>query len=134
MPYIDSTYYLEEFKGKPLKTPSDIDRLIKRASDRIQGLINNKITPENIEDAFPLHKRLLKQATAELVEHYEKNEIFTTKKDSGLKSVSVGSFNYTVDKESIAGQSSESDIPFTVLDTLSQTGLLYAGLNSHGGF
>lgn len=139
MPYIDESYYIDEYGGKPLTNPSDLSRLIRKASDKIEFLIKHRIKQSNISEVnIHIRERVMK-ATAQMVEFYDDNDFYKTKDESSsgssLKSVNIGSFSYTEDEPKASEKSTAtiSDIPDEVYETLMVTGLLYAGLDAIGG-
>lgn len=96
MPYIDSNYYNDVFKGEPASSPEELDKLISRASDLIDqviGLYNVKFEqlPIFVQD-------LVKKATAYQVEFYIVNgygSASVVDTGSRLNNVTIGSFSYS---------------------------------------
>lgn len=123
MPYIDQDYYLDQYKGKPITDPNELDRTILRASDAIDILTNYKI---NMETAHPFIVGQVKKATAALVEHYVLTGGYDESIQPDLFNVSVGTFSYSIGNQE---QGASTRIPDLVNNLLANTGLLYAGLH-----
>jgi hypothetical protein len=129
MPYIDSNFYLNVYKGLPFGAAADLDRLILRAND-VMDLLTNYIFVTGGVD-FNTYNSILKtqvqKATAALVEHYVRNGGYDAAKTSGvLASAGLGSFNF-----SLKGGTSVEEVPADVLNLLYPTGLLYTGVEVH---
>lgn len=131
MPYITREYYDNTYKGKPASSPEELDRLISRASDSIDILTYHRIAKGEVdlETSHPFIKSQVEKATAALVEYYVVIGGYESTIDTGEQSVGLGSFNYSM--KGTRGKSVE--VPNNVVELLTSTGLLYAGINVSGG-
>lgn len=129
MPYIDTEYYINVYKGKQPFNPDDLPKLLIRASEMINELTGFKLVTGkvNIDNSFPFIQDQVKKATAKIVEYYVINGGYEVTKSSEPQSVSIGSFKYSTSKES-SGESNEA-IKEAVTQ-LSHTGLLYTGMEA----
>ena len=121
MPYIDATYYNDEYEGVAVDE-QEINRYIKRASDVIDQVTNYKIKDFEILPSWIQEQ--VKKATAAQVEFFALEggpEVVTGSND--MQSVNIGSFSY----QQGSGDSSTSVSP-AVFDYLRTTGLLYRGI------
>lgn len=124
MPYIDSDYYLNSYKGKPYSDPDELARAIERASDAIDMVTMNKLNiDESLITSHLFIEAQVKKATASIVEFYKVNGGYETTIESNESQVKLGSFSYSTSK----GESIQ--IPKIAINHLSQTGLLYAGID-----
>jgi hypothetical protein len=129
MPYITTSYYKTEYKGIPIEDTQELDRYILRASDVIDKLTAYRIAKGEVdlESSHPFIKTQVQKATAAMTEFYVENGYSTNQ--NFAQSVGIGSFNY-----SLQTQGGESiDVPNSVVNHLSPTGLMYAGINVSGG-
>lgn len=129
MPYIDSDFYWNVYKGISNTTQAELDRMILRAND-VMDLLTNYIFVTGGVD-FNTYNSILKlqvqKATAALVEHYVLNGGYDAIKTSGvLASAGLGSFNF-----SLKGGGGIEAVPQEVLNLLYPTGLLYTGVALH---
>lgn len=132
MPYIDASYYLDDFKGEPAATPDELDKLIARASDLI-----DQVTGYHIKDfdKLPIFVQdLVKKATAYQVEFYILNggaAAVDSGEASDLTSVTVGAFSYSGGGQSSSGSASNAGrVSPSALECLVPTGLLYRGIST----
>lgn len=133
MPYIDSEYYLNVYKGKPTSDTQLLEQSIQRASDKVDMMIGFKIKSQ--QDLDKLHEFQLKQlklATAALTEYYIINGgQLIVENESGLSSASIGDFSFS---EGDKGATTTKRIPSNVMEYLSYTGLLYSGVQVAGDY
>jgi hypothetical protein len=129
MPYITTNYYKVEYKGIPIEDTQELDRYILRASEVIDKITAYRIAKGevNLETSHPFIKAQVEKATAAMVEYYVENGYSTNQ--SNAQSVGIGSFNYSLQTQ--GGESLE--IPNQVIEHISPTGLMYAGINVSGG-
>lgn len=120
MPYIDQTYYLDDYMGKPITDTKELDRAILRASETVDLLTNYKIGDIALQTSFISTQ--IKKATAALVEYYVISGGYDQTVSSGSTDFSIGNFSY---KEG----SVSKQVPNNVIEILSFTGLMYAGLD-----
>ena len=130
MLYIDQAYYDDDYQGVPVYSGQDINRLIKRASETIDKLTGYKLVKNEVvlADTHIFIQDMIKRATAKMVEFYIINGGYEAVNEINASSVGLGSFNYSVDVKG-----NEMSIPSDVIDCLSQTGLMFAGINTAGG-
>ncbi|WP_242227172.1 hypothetical protein [Bacillus cereus group sp. BfR-BA-01315] len=133
MPYIDVDYYNNEYKGTPVSDASLLDRLITRASDQIDHIVNYKLEGVDFDKLAPFIKKQVKKATAAQVEFLAINGETSATVSEGGGGFSVGS--YSEDGVS-AGDNNTSNFytqyAISVTKFLRPTGLLYAGVCVHG--
>lgn len=139
MPYITPDYYKNVYKGAQAPSDTDLERYIERASDVIDEVTEYKLYGgkfEALPDGFV--KDLVRKATAAQVEFYVikgGDAAVNAGEDSGMNSVSVGSFSYSKGASSNSGGSSSRDagrISPAALSILTETGLLYRGVFVRG--
>lgn len=123
MPYIDATYYSDEYKGTQPNNPMDIDKNIQRASEMIDMLTHYRLTGSTVYHSSIMDR--VKRATAVLTEYYILNGGYEAFAQDGISSAGLGSFNYSVKN----GSSGSSNIPSNAMEILISTGLLYAGID-----
>lgn len=130
MPYVDETYYKEEYEGVEVDSTS-FSRLSKRASEMIDILINHKLTGKDFNEQGAFIKKQIKKATAAQIEYIVLNGEENSIGSGGFGQVSAGNFSYgdKAGKESISR--AEMMTSQKVTSILSPTGLLYKGLDSY---
>ncbi|CAI8882425.1 hypothetical protein [Bacillus sp. IT-79MI2] len=133
MSYIDADYYNNEYKGTPVSDAALLERLIGRASDQIDHIINYKLEGVDFDKLAPFIKKQVKKATAAQVELLAINGETSATVSEGGGGFSVGS--YSEDGVS-AGDNNTSNFytqyAISVTKFLRPTGLLYAGVCVHG--
>lgn len=125
MPYIDSTYYKNEFEGVAIDE-QEINRYIKRASDVIDQVTGYKI--KDFESLPTWVQDQVKKATAAQVEFFALEggpEVVTGNNE--VTSASIGSFSYQ-QAQGEGHSRSQSKVSSAVIDYLKPTGLLYTGI------
>ncbi|MEN1938972.1 hypothetical protein AAIE21_26465 [Paenibacillus sp. 102] len=133
MAYIDANYYTNEYKGTPVADGLLLGRLIARASDQIDHIVNYKLEGVDFDKLSPFIQKQVKKATAAQVE-------FLAINGETSATVSEGSGGFDVGSYSENGMSAGADdapsfydqYAITVPKFLRPTGLLYAGLCVHG--
>ncbi|PFW97403.1 hypothetical protein COL32_26400 [Bacillus pseudomycoides] len=133
MAYIDADYYNNEYKGTPVADGWLLGRLIARASDQIDHIINYKLEGVDFDKLAPFIKKQVQKATAAQVEFLAINGETSATVSEGGGGFSVGS--YSEDGVS-AGDNNTSNFytqyAISVTKFLRPTGLLYAGVCVHG--
>lgn len=133
MAYIDADYYNNEYKGTPVSDALLLNRLITRAGDQIDHIINYKLQGVDFTKVSPFIRDQVKKATAAQVE-------FLAINGETSATVSEGSGGFDVGSYSENGMSAGADdapsfyaqYAISVPKFLSPTGLLYAGIGVHG--
>ncbi|MFJ8457277.1 head-tail connector protein [Bacillus paramycoides] len=133
MPYIDVDYYNNEYRGTPVSNAALLERLISRASDQIDHIINYKLEGVDFNKLAPFINKQVKKATAAQVE-------FLAINGETAATVSEGGGGFSVGAYSENGMSAGADdapsfyvqYAISVPKFLSPTGLLYAGLCVNG--
>lgn len=125
MPYIDSSFYLNTYKGLNAQTPDELDRTILRSCEVIDLLTNYLFVTGGLD--FSTYNAILKlqvqKATAALVEHYILNGGYDAVKQSGnITGSSLGAFSYSGSSDVV------QEVPEAVFALLYPTGLLYTGI------
>lgn len=133
MAYIDANYYTNEYKGTPVADALFLGRLITRASDQIDHIINYKLEGVDFDKLAPFIKKQVKKATAAQVEFLAINGETSATVSEGGGGFSVGSYSENGMSAGAAEAPSYYDrYAITVVDYLRPTGLLYAGVCVHG--
>lgn len=118
--YITKEFYRETFKGLDA-TDEELDRYIKRASDKVDIITNYQIGDINNQPDFA--KNAIQLATSAQVEFYV---VQGGPENTGdIQSVRIGNFQYTDGQ-----QQARRDVSNDTLDYLKATGLLYRGLKA----
>lgn len=123
-----------DYMGVPLSSlPSDIDRLIDRATDLIDYVVMNRIrlfylNADKTEIEDETIREYVQKATSSQVEYYINNGEQTDESQlSGISAFRVGNFNM-----SLGGSSAENSLPVLAPRCkryLFLGGLLYRGVN-----
>ncbi len=133
MPYIDVDYYNNEYRGTPVSDASLLDRLISRASDQIDHIINYKLEGVDFDKLAPFIKKQVKKATAAQVEFLAINGETSATVSEGGGGFSVGAYS---ENGVSAGDASSANFytqyAISVTKFLRPTGLLYSGVCVHG--
>lgn len=135
MPYIDSDYYENTFKGTMPSDGNELIRLILRASDVIDMLIGYKLQDVDIDSADynSFISQQIKKATAAQVQFFVLDDVDSKfSGESGAQSVGIGSFNYSSKDANITKEQGLVN-PATLL-YLSPTGLLHSGIDYYQGY
>ncbi|HDR8199930.1 TPA: hypothetical protein QC291_001571 [Bacillus cereus] len=69
MAYIDADYYTNIYKGMPVEDPDMLNRMIARASDVIDQIINYKLSGVDFDKLAPFIKEQIMKATAAQTEY-----------------------------------------------------------------
>ncbi|PEO48139.1 hypothetical protein [Bacillus pseudomycoides] len=133
MAYIDADYYNNEYKGTPVSGAALLERLIARASDQIDDVINYKLEGVDFDKLAPFIKKQVKKATAAQVEFLAINGETSATVSEGGGGFSVGSYSENgMSAGADDAPSFYTQYAITVPKFLRPTGLLYAGVCVHG--
>ncbi|HDR7795316.1 TPA: hypothetical protein QCY19_003987 [Bacillus luti] len=133
MPYIDVDYYNNEYQGTPTSDVSLLERLINRASDQIDQIINYKLEGVYFDKLAPFIMKQVKKATAAQVEFLVINGETSATVSEGGGGFSVGSYSENGMSAGATDAPSHYDrYAITVVEYLRPTGLLYSGVCVHG--
>ncbi|MGE7864533.1 hypothetical protein ACQKOA_26475 [Bacillus mobilis] len=129
MSYIDVDYYRNEYEGTPVSDEALLKRMIKRASEQIDSIIDYKLQGVDFDKVAPFIRDQVKKATAAQVEFLAINGITSATVSEGGGGFSVGSYSENgMSAGAAEGPSHYDRYAITVVDYLRPTGLLYAGL------
>lgn len=133
MAYIDADYYNNEYKGTPVSDTTLLDRLINRASDQIDHIINYKLEGVDFDKLAPFIKKQVQKATAAQVEFLAINGETSATVSEGGGGFSVGSYSENgMSAGAEDGPSFYDQYAITVPKYLRPTGLLYTSVCVHG--
>ncbi|MBJ8031417.1 hypothetical protein [Bacillus cereus group sp. N21] len=133
MPYIDVDYYNNEYRGTPVSDVALLDRLISRASDQIDHVINYKLEGVDFDKLAPFIKKQVKKATAAQVEFLAINGETSATVSEGGGGFSVGAYSENGMSVGTNGAPNfYAQYAISVPKFLKPTGLLYAGVCVHG--
>ncbi|MDC2867566.1 hypothetical protein [Bacillus sp. BP-3] len=133
MAYIDTDYYNNVYKGTPVSDASLLERLIVRASESIDHIINYKLQGVDFDKLAPFIMQQVKKATAAQVEFLAINCETSSTVREGAGGFSVGSYSENGMSAGVTDAPSYYDrYAITVIDYLKTTGLLYSGVCVHG--
>jgi hypothetical protein len=125
MPYIDYAYYTDDFKGVSVSA-EEFDRLVRRASDKIDSLTSYVLHRADFTQLAQLIQENVKKATAAQVEYLVTLGGELAVHGDEPSSVSISNFSYSTESE---GKGPQTFSP-VVLEYLRPTGLLYRGVNA----
>jgi hypothetical protein len=125
MPYVDYSYYTDDFKGVSV-TQEDFDRLVRRASDKIDSLTSYVLHRVEFTQLAQLIQENVKKATAAQVEYLVTQGGELAVHGDEPSSISISNFSYSTES---AGQGPRAVSP-VVLEYLRPTGLLYRGVST----
>jgi hypothetical protein len=123
MLYIDYAYYTDDFKGV-LVTQEEFDRLVRRASDKIDSLTSYVLHRVDFTQLAQLIQENVKKATAAQVEYLISLGGELAVHGDAPSSVSISNFSYSTESE---GSQTVSPV---VIEYLKPTGLLYRGVSA----
>lgn len=125
MPYVDSKYYLDTFKGEPVDD-ADFPLLCMRAEEIIEEMTMYRVTPVTILAMPECVQDRVKMAVCAQIEYLDANGGADMDNGADLQSAGLGKFNYT--KSSGAnGNAEQSMYAPRAIRLLAPTGLLYRG-------
>lgn len=126
MPYIDTTYYTDEFKGLEVEDVNELNRMISRASDYIDQITNYKLKSIDFSTIDPFFQEQVKKAVCAQVEAWQRNGGLDESFDQP-NNVSVGKFSYSQGRNA-DNANRKRHVDQAVLEYLKPTGLLYSGI------
>jgi len=129
MAYIDADYYNYEYKGTPVEDPDMLNRMIARASDVIDQIINYKLSGVDFDKLAPFIKGQVMKATAAQTEYIALYGETSANTMIDTPVMQVGKFRYGLlrgGKSEGAGR--DARIAQGTISFLRPTGLLYAGV------
>lgn len=133
MAYIDADYYNNDYEGTPVSDVALLNRMIKRASEQIDSIIDYKLQGVDFTKVAPFIRDQVKKATAAQVEFLAINGITSATVSEGGGGFSVGSYSENgMSAGAEDGPSFYDQYAISVPKFLRPTGLLYAGLCVHG--
>lgn len=122
MPYVDSKYYLDTFKGEPVDD-ADFPSLCMRAEEIIEEMTMYRVTPVTILAMPECVQDRVKMAVCAQIEYLDANGGEDLDNGVDIQSASLGKFNYS--KATGANGSTEQSIYAPrALRILTPTGLL----------
>lgn len=127
--YITVDYYRNDYMGTPVADDTELNRLIRRASDAIDSITHYRMVSYGFSKFSPFIQEQVKKATAAQVEFLAVNG------DLAGSVVEGGGAGFTIGKYSESGQASaaptvSAKYALTVIDYLTPTGLLYSGVRT----
>ncbi|PGF06501.1 hypothetical protein COM59_24290 [Bacillus pseudomycoides] len=130
MLYIDVDYYNNDYEGTQVSDETLLKRMIKRATEQIDSLIDYKLQGVDFDKVDPFIRDQVKKATAAQVEFLAINGITSATVSEGGGGFSVGAYSENGMSAGAADSPSHYDrYAITVVDYLKPTGLLYAGVS-----
>ncbi|PGK79634.1 hypothetical protein [Bacillus thuringiensis] len=136
MAYIDADYYKNVYQGIGVGDEPTLLRLINKASEKIDQITGFKIAqrPNKLADFTPFIQEQVKKAVATQVDFFVLNGEHSANTSGELSNVSIGRFSYTDSSKSASNSSSgQNSTSPEVINHLSYTGLLYAGIGVYHG-
>lgn len=126
MAYIDSIFYAETYKGRPIAA-EDFDRIAERASEEIDVLTMQRIQQSEWPGDFcDADQQLIKRATSIVAEWLSQEEALGAAGGALASSEKVGIYSYTLEASEINRARQAALLRAT--DVLLFTGLVYRGL------
>ena len=122
MAYADLTYYKTTYGGRSI-VDAETTVWLERASDDVDIATNYSITEE---DLSLWQLTLVKKAVCAQAEYFVTNG--AEYNEGSITSAGIGKFNYSGEKKSKPGGLSSRALAY-----LSQTGLMFAGVDVAGG-
>lgn len=130
MAYLTYEEYLE--MGYVKVDPSEFERLLKRASDSVDGITNHFYRFNDIEDDVPFRQEQFKKAVAAQIEYfYEMGSVNSHGLDTP-QSVTIGRTSMSTGNTHSGSQDKNNLVSPDVFFLLSNTGLLYTGIGRRG--
>lgn len=125
MPYVDSRYYLDTFKGEPVED-TDFSSLCMRAEEIIEEMTMYRITPVTILAMPEGVQERVKMAVCAQIEYLDANGGADMDNGVDLQSAGLGKFNFTK-ASGVNGSTEQSIYAPRAIRILAPTGLLYRG-------
>lgn len=125
MPYVDSKYYANTFKGEPVDD-ADFPSLCMRAEELIEEMTRYRVTPVTVLTMPETVQERVKMAVCAQIEYLDANGGADMDNGADLQSAGLGKFNYT---RSVGanGSTEQSMYAPRAIRLLAPTGLLYRG-------
>ncbi|MGG1339887.1 hypothetical protein ABE244_04695 [Bacillus toyonensis] len=127
MAYIDADYYTNIYKGMPVEDADMLNRMIARASDVIDQIVNYNLIGVDFDKLAPFIKGQVMKATAAQTEYIALYGETSTNTMIDTPVMQVGKFRYGLGGKS-GGASHDARIAQGTIAFLRPTGLLYAGV------
>ncbi|WP_281659123.1 hypothetical protein [Halobacillus sp. Cin3] len=129
MPYIDKSFYDDEYMGLPIPDIEEFKRLSKRASEIIDQMTNYTIKNYEFTRMAEFIQEQVKKATAAQTEFLALNGEEVNHGDS-TTSMSIGKFSISEGNRDsqLIGRNPKRTSP-AVIQYLVPTGLIYAGVD-----
>lgn len=125
MPYVDSKYYLDTFKGEPVDD-ADFPSLCMRAGEIIEEMTMYRVTPVTILAMPEGVQERVKMAVCAQIEYLDANGGADMDNGADLQSAGLGKFNYAK-SAGANGSTEQSMYAPRAIRLLAPTGLLYKG-------
>lgn len=125
MPYVDSKYYLDTFKGEPVDD-ADFPSLCMRAEEIIEEMTMYRVTPVTILAMPEGVQERVKMAVCAQIEYLDANGGADMDNGADLQSAGLGKFNYAK-SAGANGSTEQSMYAPRAIRLLAPTGLLYKG-------
>lgn len=119
VPYVDSKYYENEYKGATLSAEA-LDKALKEASRRIDTLTYNRIVAKGFENLTLFQQEIIKETVCKLVDFYEENK---SQLESYVDSYSINGVSLKFGGTPNLRVENGVYIPTEIYNFLSQTGL-----------
>lgn len=130
MAYVDAEFYNTVYGGTPIP-PEQFENLAKRASEQIDILTGFEIAAVGLEKWPPIIAERIRKAAAAQVEFLAAAGITTANFSKGApQSVGIGKFNIT--PGATAQGLNGSKYSAGMIEHLTSSGLLYAGVSVNG--
>lgn len=132
MAYIDADYYTNIYKGMPVEDPDMLNRMIARASDVVDQIINYKLSGVDFNKLVPFIKEQVMKATAAQTEYIALYGETSANTMIDTPVMQVGKFRYGLLRGGKSeGAGKDARIAQGTIAFLRPTGLLYAGVSVH---
>lgn len=129
--YITSEYYRYDYMGVPCADDTELTRLIKRATEAIDGLTHYRIVSYGFEKFPPFIQGQIKKATAAQVEFLSTNGELAGSVVESSGGFTIGKFSEQASaSKGVPGSNIGDRYALTVIDYLTPTGLLYSGVRT----
>jgi len=132
MTYIDADYYTNIYKGMPVEDPDMLNRMIARASDVVDQVINYKLSGVDFEKLAPFIKEQVMKATAAQTEFIALYGETSSNVMVETPVMQVGKFRYGLLRggKSEGGTTIDPSFSHGAIKFLEPTGLLYSGVGT----
>lgn len=132
MAYIDADYYTNIYQGMPVEDPDMLNRMIARASDVVDQVINYKLSGVDFDKIAPFIKEQVMKATAAQTEYIALYGETSANTMIDTPVMQVGKFRYGLLRGGKSeGQGKDARVAQGTVAFLRPTGLLYTGVSVH---